>query len=154
MANSTTPYVQPRTAKNSGRSRRPQRRPAWRWIVGLLLALALLAPGGFPQTARAANSAAASVAEATVPILVKFKAGATSADIDAAVKTNGGQRGRGFDKIRTHVINVPAGARDRILAAFQHQANVERATAAIKLSRAGSPDDPGYAQQWALPKMG
>jgi subtilisin family serine protease len=33
-------------------------------------------------------------------------------------------------------------------------AAVERAAKAVTMKRAGAPDDPGYAQQWALPKIG
>ena len=45
-------------------------------------------------------------------------------------------------------------ARDALLAAYAKLPNVQSATAAIKLVRASTPDDPEYAQQWALPKIG
>jgi VCBS repeat-containing protein len=70
------------------------------------------------------------------------------------VRGAGGQTARDHSQIRTRVINVPAQARDRILAAYQANAAVERATAAITLSKATTPNDPSYAQQWALPKVG
>jgi subtilisin family serine protease len=46
-----------------------------------------------------------------------------------------------------------ANARDRILEAYKKNPSVERANGAIKLQVAGIPDDPKYAQQWALPKI-
>ena len=89
----------------------------------------------------------------TVPILVKFKSSATSADIDTAIRGNGGQNVRSLNQIRTRVVNVPANARDRIIAALAKHPSVERASAVITLKKAGTPNDPGYAQQWALPKI-
>ena len=72
---------------------------------------------------------------ATVPILVKFKASASAADIDAAIKGNGGQDVRALNQIRTHVINVPANAADSVVAAFARHAPVEHAAAAVKMTK-------------------
>src|SRR5207247_6574651 len=66
----------------------------------------------------------------------------------------GGERLEALPEIGPQVISVPATERDRILAAYAAQGSVERVTPAIKLSQAGVPDDPGYAQQWALPQIG
>jgi hypothetical protein len=88
-----------------------------------------------------------------VPILVKFKASAGKADIDNAIHSSGGESGRDLSQIRTHVIYVPVNARDRILEAYKNNPSVERANGAIKLQIAGIPNDPEYAQQWALPKI-
>jgi subtilisin family serine protease len=88
-----------------------------------------------------------------VPILVKFKASAGKADIDNAIHSSGGESGRDLSQIRTHVIYVPVNARDRILEAYKNNPSVERANGAIKLTVAGIPNDPEYAQQWALPKI-
>src|SRR5439155_10901923 len=96
---------------------------------------------------------AADQAAGTVPVLVKFKAGVNATDMDNAVKGAGGQTVRHLAQTRTRVVNVPAGARDQVLAAFAKQPGVERADAAIKLKKTGDPNDPGYAQQWALPKI-
>src|SRR5207248_11198303 len=77
-----------------------------------------------------------------------------AADADAAVASTGGKTARHLTSLRTQVIEVPAADRDRVLAAYSRLPNVERATPAVKLSKAGTPSDPGYAQQWALPKIG
>jgi len=88
-----------------------------------------------------------------VPVLIKFHSNASAADIDDAIHGNGGIVTNDLKQIRTKVVHVPANARDRILAALAKHPAVERATAPIKLSRAGTPSDPAYSQQWALPKI-
>src|SRR5437868_2548353 len=125
-------------------------------VVVALFACALLASGSLTHTVRAEqpqNAGGLASGPGTVPILVKFKATATAADIDNAEKGSGGQKARAFDKLRTHVLNVPAAARDAVIAALSKQAAVERVSAAVRMSKAGDPNDSGYAGQWALPKM-
>src|SRR5205823_6347816 len=90
----------------------------------------------------------------TVPILVKFKSTASATDIGSAISSNGGQDVRAHSQINTHVINVPANAVDQIVAAYARHTAVAAAAPAIKLGKATTPNDPGYAQQWALPKIG
>mgnify|MGYP000325785094 CR=1 FL=1 len=110
-------------------------------------------PTGTPVP-RPSPSPTASGPVQLVPILVKFRTGASPAAIDATIRSVGGQPGRDLSQIRTRVIYVPANARDQMLAAYARQSTVERASAAVKLSRAGTPNDPGYNQQWALVKIG
>ncbi len=88
-----------------------------------------------------------------VPILITFKAAATAADIDDSIRTSGGDKGRMFGPIRTQEIFVSSNAKDSVLAAFANRPSVERVEAAVKRKIAGIPDDPSYAQQWALPKI-
>src|SRR5437867_12907463 len=114
-------------------------------ITGLVISIGL----GDTRDERSASLATDSSKQ--VPILVKFKAGA---DVEAAVQSAGGERLEALPEIGTQVISVPETERDRILAADAAQGSVERVTPAIKLSQAGVPDDPGYAQQWALPQIG
>src|SRR5438094_7700128 len=115
----------------------------WRWLIACLMAMALLAPASLTHTASAAQPPNSPTNDSgpSVPILVKFKATATAADIDSAIKGSGGQKARQFDKLRTHVLNVPAAARDSIMAALAKRAGVERVNAAVKLSKAGDPND-------------
>ena len=85
---------------------------------------------------------------------MKFKGGATSAAIDAAIASLGGDLVRDLPQIRTRVIAVPASERASTHAAkYAKHASVERAAPAVQLEAAGAPNDPGYAQQWALPKI-
>jgi thermitase len=118
----------------------------WSYTILLLLLLLIVIPSGAPAIANAQ-------ADSSVPLLVKFKASAKNSDIDAALRANGGQSVRALSQIRTHVIAVSANARDRILAAYARHPSVERATAAVKLKKSDAPNDPNYAQQWALPKI-
>lgn len=148
------------------------------WLTMLTVVLGLAAPGLLGSAAAQTPPSPAPSATATgsissqggtatptataapaesgprVPLIVKFKAGAGAADIDATIKAAGGQSVRELPQIRSRVISVPEHARDQILAAYQKQSAVERAAAAVKLAKAGAPNDPGYAQQWALPKIG
>lgn len=73
------------------------------------------------QTAATATAAqsptAAPESGPRVPLIVKFKATASAADIDVAIKAAGGQSVRELAQIRSRVISVPENARDQILAA-------------------------------------
>lgn len=89
----------------------------------------------------------------TVQIIVKFKASDNSNAVDAAAQASGGKALRDLPQLRIHIISVPARAADNVLAAFAHDPSVERATKAVKFHKAGTPDDPLYPQQWALPKI-
>ena len=122
----------------------------------------LLAMGGAAALAAEAPTSATAITDQvgsppatalTVSLLVKFKASASAADINAAVHGLGGSTARSFDQLRTRVITVPAGAADRILAAFATHPLVEHAAATVRVRKAGDPSDPSYAQQWALPKI-
>ncbi|MDP9264709.1 MAG: Ig-like domain-containing protein [Chloroflexota bacterium] len=100
-----------------------------------------------------ANAVTSPTASLLVPILVKFAPSATAQQVDDASRTGGGTVARDLGQIRTRVINVPAAARDQILATLAVHAGVERAAAAIKVAKSGDPNDAGYSQQWALPKI-
>ncbi len=91
--------------------------------------------------------------ESKTLILVKFKASASAADIHAAIQASSGKQMREFTQIRTRVIEVATAAADRIATAFAKHSAVERTTMAVVFSKAGDPNDPDYAQQWALPKI-
>src|SRR2546428_1819671 len=88
-----------------------------------------------------------------VPLLVKFKGAATDAEIDAAVGALGGEVVRDLPQLRTRVLNIPSEALDAVVAAYGRHPAVEHAAAAVRLEQAGAPNDAGYAQQWALPKI-
>ena len=87
-------------------------------------------------------------------ILVKFKSGNTSAEIDAAIASLGGDSVRDLPQIRTRVIAVPASERAATYAGkYAKHASVAEAAPAIGVKAAGATNDPLYAQQWALPKI-
>src|SRR3989441_2836706 len=89
----------------------------------------------------------------TVPIFVKFRSGAARLEVDGAIKSTGGTEVREHPQLRLHVLNVPAAAKEAILAAYAKHPAVEWAEPAHRVASAGSPNDPLYAQQWALPKI-
>ena len=110
-------------------------------------------PSPSPTAAPSSSPSAAPASDREL-ILVKFKGGATSAAIDAAIASLGGDLVRDLPQIRTRVIAVPASERASTHAAkYAKHASVERAAPAVQLAAAGAPNDPGYAQQWALPKI-
>src|SRR5438094_1164125 len=110
-------------------------------------------PSPSPTAAPSSSPSAAPASDREL-ILVKFKGGATSAAIDAAIASLGGDSVRDLPQIRTRVIAVPASERASTHAAkYAKHASVERAAPAVQLEAAGAPNDPGYAQQWALPKI-
>jgi len=131
-------------------------------IVVLLLNLSLSPPLVLAAAARdglvAAPSSSPSSSETPSGerelILVKFKNDKTSADVDAAIASLGGDSVRDLPQIRTRVIAVPPTERASIHAAkFAKHASVEYAAPAVQVAAAAGPNDPGYAQQWALPKI-
>jgi subtilisin family serine protease len=117
-------------------------------VIGLAL---LVAAGLFAQVVAAAVPAPDT---SSSQILVKFKGSATAVDVQAALRANGGSVTRDLSQIGTKVISVPTAARDRILAAYQQSASVERASAAIQLHKSDlGVNDPSSADQWALTKI-
>jgi uncharacterized repeat protein (TIGR01451 family) len=73
--------------------------------------------------------------------------------MDDAIKSTGGDSVRDLPQIRSRVITLAANARDAALAAYAKHAAVERAEPAHVVVGAAGPNDPAYAQQWALPKI-
>src|SRR5438132_6506727 len=89
----------------------------------------------------------------TVPIFVKFRSGTAPSEIDAAMRTTGGLAVREHPQLRLHVLRVPAAAAEAVLPACGRQPLCRSAEAAHRVTQAGSPNDPLYAQQWALTKI-
>src|SRR5438093_13341558 len=76
-------------------------------------------------------------------ILVKFKAGNTSAEIDAAIASLGGDSVRDLPQIRTRVIAVPASERASTYAGkYAKHASVAQAAPAVGVKAAGATNDP------------
>src|SRR5512142_1181858 len=93
----------------------------WRLLSLVVLAMIFMA---FSGTALAAPQGAPAP---DAPLLVKFKASATAADVKAAIAESGGQSVRELQQIRTRVVSVPAAEADKVLAAFAKHPSVERA---------------------------
>ena len=99
-----------------------------------------------------ATSGSASTEE-TVPILVRFKPGVLRSEVDAAIKATGGASMREHAQLGLRVVEVPAAAQEAVLTAYARHPLVRSAEPAHRVTAAGSPNDPLYAQQWALPKI-
>src|SRR6266550_9412331 len=133
--------------------------PAARWAVLALLVLVVnlvSAPLGYipargAEIALPATSLAAT--DDSAPLLVKFKPNTARDEIERATKAAGGTLVRDHPQLRLRVIKAPAAAKDAILAAYAKHPSVQRAEPAHRVAKAGSPNDPLYAQQWALPKI-
>src|SRR4051794_16560751 len=106
-------------------------------LLGILAPLATIPPAHGASAATPTSSGTAQ--DPTVPILVTFKPSASDSDVATTINVNGGQQVRDLKQLRIHVINVPAAARDKVLAAFAHHPSVERADAATKLGTASIP---------------
>src|SRR3989475_987029 len=133
--------------------------PAARWAtlaVLVLLVNLMSAPLAFMPAESAEVAFPATVLASTddsAPLLVKFKPNTTRDEMDRATKAAGGTLVREHPQLRLRVIQAPAAARAAILAAYAKHPSVQRAEAAHRVAKAGSPNDPLYAQQWALPKI-
>src|SRR6266542_369170 len=131
-------------------------RPFWRRLILFLVILSLVSNSRALYAAALtapAPTASANVAANTVPILIKFRSAATPQQMDDAVRAGGGTVARDFLQIHTRVINVPAEAADRMIAAYASFPAVERAAGAVQVSKAGAPNDPGFTKQWSLAKI-
>src|SRR2546426_3375377 len=112
------------------------------------------APVTPPPSVSAPQSPIPSSANGRELILVKFKSGKTSAEIDAAIASLGGDSVRDLPQIRTRVIAVPASERASAYAGkYAKHSLVAQAAPAVRVKAAGAPNDALYAQQWALPKI-
>ena len=69
------------------------------------------------------------------------------------VKGFGATTARSHDQIHTIELHVPSSAVAQVVNAMSHHPSVAHAAPAIKLSKASTPNDSDYAQQWALPKI-
>ena len=94
----------------------------------------------------------------TVTLLVKTKSGLSATAQSDAVASHGGTEVDAISALRLHIVAVPAADALTALAAYQADANVAERLAR-QHARRGSvtksgASDPGYANQWALTKIG
>jgi thermitase len=109
-------------------------------ISALLLSGVLSAQGNKPQFAPG-------------QIIVQERAGANSASVTSALAQVGGKLLKNIIQTKHHVISVPPGQIDKIMAALEATglfSVVERDGLA---SVETTPNDPSYASQWHLPKI-
>jgi thermitase len=86
-------------------------------------------------------------------IIVQERAGANSASVTSALANVGGKLLKNITQTKHHVISVPPGQIDKIMAALEDTglfSVVERDGLA---SGESTPNDPSFASQWHLPKV-
>jgi len=138
------------------------------WLASLVLfmVLAATAISFAPQGARPAAASSDEISGAvgtarylparqagTVEIIIKFKSSANSAAKDAAVRGVNATTVRDLLQLNSRVVSVPAPAGAQVLSALSKNTSVQRAATAVQVTATGTPNDSGYAQQWALPKI-
>jgi subtilase family protein/Calx-beta domain-containing protein/fervidolysin-like protein len=106
-----------------------------------------------PALAAPSGPSSASTATSKTPVIVKLKGFVTGAEADAMLGALGGEFVRDLPQLHTRVLNVPSDALAAVVTAYGRHPAVERAAAAVSMEQAGAPNDPGYPQQWALPKV-
>lgn len=86
-------------------------------------------------------------------ILVKFKPGVSPVQADAVHARVGGQRIQIIPGIEVHVVRIPLGRVPEMVQAYLREELVEFAEPDYIAVAYYVPNDPGYPNQWALPKI-
>ncbi|HKG55981.1 MAG TPA: S8 family serine peptidase, partial [Candidatus Limnocylindrales bacterium] len=95
------------------------------------------------------------VAGAVTSLIVKLRADLSSDEQDAVIARDGGTETKTIAPLRLHVVQVAADEADATLQRYQGDTpDVVRAELDKTREARGEPSDPGYADQWALPKIG
>ncbi|HEY2353852.1 MAG TPA: invasin domain 3-containing protein, partial [Gaiellaceae bacterium] len=125
------------------------------WSGWALLVVALALAAGFAVSIDRGSSSAAPVAisrTAASNYLVTFSHGTSSSAQAAAIAAAGATRISSIAPLSMDTIKVPAGSEQHVLAALRANGNV----AGIALNRSRQSEgkvDPGYADQWNLPRV-
>ncbi|UFS71728.1 MBG domain-containing protein [Geomonas sp. RF6] len=118
-----------------------------RKILSLLFVASVFLLSVGPATA--ANSA-----RAKGSLIVKLRAGVSTADEAQVIAANGGTRKARLHQLRLHVVKMASGDLQAVLAKYKKDPRVEAVEVDQVRKAAGIPDDPAYPSQWALPKIG
>jgi hypothetical protein len=94
------------------------------------------------------------VSGATTSLIVKLASGLSSSEQDAIIARDGGTEIKTIAPLRLHVVQVSTSDADSTLQAYQSDDQVVSAELDRTREARGEPADPGYASQWALPKIG
>ena len=120
-------------------------------VTGQTYVLRFTAPG-----LTGANAAGITVSPAVVPdrYIVTYRAGVNPLAEALSARATGATPVRGNAALRTQVVTVTRGSGAAVLNALRANPRVQSVTLDKARSLAGTSNDPGYAQQWALPKIG
>lgn len=87
-------------------------------------------------------------------ILVKARAGLTTADFESALKARKSRRWKKILGTGVEVIEVPAGTEEAVVAALKKDSRFQFAELDLLVAPVDvTPNDPGFSSQWHLPKM-
>jgi subtilisin family serine protease len=117
----------------------------FRHLAGALLSLALLVP-----TARAQTAPTGTIRPGAV--LVRLSGAAGPAALGAALPAGAAVEAR--MGAASYALRVPAGAEERFLARLRALPQVAAAQLDRRVAAQIEPDDPSYAAQWHLPRIG
>jgi subtilisin family serine protease len=95
-----------------------------------------------------AGTAATPARDASSTVLVKFQPAATANDQAAAVSAVGATEVGTVRDLGVHVLQVPSGAADNVVAALSHRADVEYAEPNATTQATQTPNDPQWNIEW------
>ena len=122
-------------------------RPVRSTIIATIVTAAIASSYVAAQASATSNSSGA-----TSQVLVKFQPAATANDQAAAVSAAGATEIGTVHDLGVHVLRVPSGAVDNVVAALSHRADVEYAEADAATQATQTPNDPGWPSQWGAVK--
>src|SRR3954452_14229719 len=93
-------------------------------------------------------------AVASVSYLVTFAAGTSDADQAAALADAGAVDVDAIPQLRMHVVSLPRDTASSVADSLRALPSVKNVNLDRERVAEGTPDDPSYADQWALPKVG
>src|SRR3954454_7523055 len=123
-----------------------------RRAVALAAVTATLCATGV-TTAFASASPSVPSSGGTVRLIVQTAKGLSATQRSAVVGRNGGTHKRDMTDLRAQVIDVPASDLSAYLNRYKHDSSVTNVEVDQTRKVAAAPNDPSYADQWALPKV-
>ena len=95
-----------------------------------------------------------SSASGTVPYIVSFASGTSAADQQAALDAAGATEQSAVAALRMHFVTFPADTAPDSVAALKANSSVRDVEQDKTRDASTAPNDPAYADQWALPRIG
>jgi subtilisin family serine protease len=125
-----------------------------RWFLVAALATAVVFAGAGPAWGQASAAAAYEPKIAKGQILVGKKKGSARADFDAAVNSQGAHSIATISNIDVDIVSVPAGKERDVVTRLKGNKHVEFAELDQLMPAAATVNDPSYASEWHLAKIG
>ncbi|MBI2764162.1 MAG: S8 family serine peptidase, partial [Chloroflexi bacterium] len=129
--------------------------PVLAFSRALILGAALLAPmAALGSQLASATSMGDPAVVPTVPYIVTFVAGTSSAAQAASLASAGAIDVDSIPVLRMHAAALPADSVDAVATALRADPTVLRVEADTSRAAEATPNDAGYATQWSLPQIG